>query len=70
DNGVGIPPEEHAKIFDDFYRAPSSTPVRGSGLGLSIARKIMEAHQGSIAIDATGPEGTTFALRFPAGSVV
>ena len=65
DNGVGIPASEQASIFDDFYRASRSTGARGSGLGLSICRKIMHAHGGSIGVVDSSAEGTTFELRFP-----
>ena len=66
DNGIGIPPTEQEKIFDDFYRAGTKKGgERGSGLGLSICRKIMEAHGGNISVRDTGPEGTTFELTFP-----
>jgi len=66
DNGIGIPKSERDRVFDDFYRAGSgkSSGERGSGLGLAICRKIMEAHGGTIRVAATGPEGTTFELRF------
>jgi signal transduction histidine kinase len=47
DTGVGIPAEELPKIFDDFYRGLSSAD-KGAGLGLSIAKRIIEAHGGKI----------------------
>ncbi|MEX1367801.1 MAG: HAMP domain-containing sensor histidine kinase [Nannocystaceae bacterium] len=65
DNGVGIPPQEQARIFEDFRRG-AGTRARGSGLGLSICRKTMEAHGGRIRIAQSGPQGTRFALEFPA----
>lgn len=65
DNGVGIPAAAQGRIFEDFYRV-TGTRARGSGLGLSICRKTMEAHGGRIRIASTGPEGTSFALEFPA----
>ena len=65
DNGIGIAQPERARIFDDFYRAPG-TRARGSGLGLAICRHIMEAHDGEIEVARSSPEGTTFALSFPA----
>jgi signal transduction histidine kinase len=68
DNGVGIPDEDRARVFDDFYRAKDRTgsAPRGSGLGLAICRKILEAHGGSIEVASTGAGGTTFVLRLPA----
>jgi two-component system sensor histidine kinase TctE len=47
DNGVGIPPEERAKVFERFYRVPDS-PGSGSGLGLAIANDIVNAHAGAL----------------------
>ncbi|RKH08649.1 sensor histidine kinase [Corallococcus sp. CA053C] len=65
DNGMGIPPEEWERVFDDFYRLTTSGPeVHGSGLGLALCRRIMGLHQGSIQIASSSPEGTTFALTF------
>ncbi|MCX4240230.1 HAMP domain-containing histidine kinase [Paraliomyxa miuraensis] len=64
DNGIGIPVQEHARIFEDFRRV-AGTRARGSGLGLSICRKTMEAHGGRIRIVRSTPEGTRFALEFP-----
>ena len=64
DNGVGISEADRERVFTDFYR-PSGSKVRGSGLGLAICRHIARAHAGSIEISRSGPEGTTFSLRFP-----
>lgn len=68
DNGVGIPEAEQLRIFEDFQRG-AGTRARGSGLGLSICRKTMEAHGGRIRIVSSGPEGTRFALEFQATMV-
>jgi signal transduction histidine kinase len=66
DNGVGIAPEDRARIFGEFYRGASSAVVtHGSGLGLAVCRRIMLLHQGSIAVAASGTNGTTFELLFP-----
>ena len=54
DTGPGIPPEVRAKIFEPFF---SSKP-KGSGLGLAISQKIIEAHQGEIAIESELQKGT------------
>jgi signal transduction histidine kinase len=69
DNGIGIAAGERGRIFDDFYRAPG-TRARGSGLGLAICRHIMEAHDGDIEVARSSPDGTTFALSFPASILV
>jgi len=68
DNGVGIPAGEQGRIFEDFRRV-AGTRARGSGLGLSICRKTMEAHGGRIRIGSSGPEGTRFVLEFPGAMV-
>lgn len=68
DNGVGIPAGEQGRIFEDFRRV-AGTRARGSGLGLSICRKTMEAHGGRIRIVSSSDEGTCFALEFPMAMV-
>lgn len=70
DNGPGIPKEEIEHIFERFYRGASykSGRVPGSGLGLSIVRKIAEIHKGSIraeSSDKEGESGSTFILSIP-----
>ncbi len=68
DNGVGIPTAEQGRIFEDFRRV-AGTRARGSGLGLSICRKTMQAHGGRIRIASSSERGTRFALEFPATMV-
>ncbi|WNG42276.1 HAMP domain-containing histidine kinase [Archangium violaceum] len=66
DNGIGIPKHEWENVFRDFYRLDSQgSEVHGSGLGLALCRKIMALHGGSIAIENSSPQGTTFSLFFP-----
>ena len=68
DNGVGIPEEERARIFEDFFRGQNrAAPARGSGLGLAICDAVMSAHGGRVSLVESGPSGTTFALDFPRG---
>ena len=69
DNGVGIPLAERRRVFDDFARG-SGGSARGSGLGLSICRRTMRAHGGTISIARSGPEGTSFRLEFPSTMLV
>lgn len=71
DNGTGIPPEHLERIFDRFYqaepsRARSANGSSGAGLGLSIAKWIVEAHGGSIEVESAVNKGTTFTVRLPA----
>lgn len=67
DTGIGVPPTELPKIFDDFYRG-KHTESTGAGLGLSIAKKIVEAHNGRIWVESPNPEtntGSTFRFTLP-----
>ncbi len=68
DNGIGIPRREQKRIFDRFYRVDTllSRQTEGSGLGLSIAQRIVQAHAGRITIDSAPGKGSTFRLRLPA----
>jgi signal transduction histidine kinase len=63
--GSLIPPEAQARVFDRFYRAPGSR-TEGSGLGLSIARQIVESHGGRIAVSSDAAHGTEFRVWLPA----
>jgi two-component system phosphate regulon sensor histidine kinase PhoR len=65
DTGAGIPEEHLPCIFDAFYRV--SRDSRGSGLGLSIARTIVEAHGGNMWCKSTVGEGSTFGFTLPKG---
>ncbi len=68
DEGIGIPPEDQASIFEDFFRARNVGDVGGSGLGLSIAKKIVDAHQGHILLESPyekGKSGTKFTVVLP-----
>jgi len=68
DPGVGIPPEEHEKIFDRFYRIErvGDHLFGGLGLGLAIARQIAQQHGGTISVDSAPGKGSTFAVEIPA----
>src|SRR5215813_10220049 len=67
DRGVGIAAEEHEKIFEKFYRVGASLvhDVKGSGLGLSLVKHIVVAHQGRITVRSKPGEGSTFAIHLP-----
>lgn len=67
DNGIGMPPEALDRIFDRFYRVDKarSRSMGGNGLGLSIAKEIMDAHSGSIDVASQLGKGTTMVLKFP-----
>jgi two-component system sensor histidine kinase KdpD len=69
DRGNGISPYEQNRIFDRFYRGPSvQNRIPGSGLGLSIAHRILEAHQGDLTVKSR-PGETTFRLTLPLNKV-
>ena len=67
DKGKGIPHEEQSKIFEEFYRGKdaAAAQIHGNGIGLSLVKKTMEAHQGSVSVQSEPNEGSTFTLRFP-----
>lgn len=66
DNGPGIAPEYLQHLFNRFYRVPSdNVSVRGTGLGLYICRRIIQAHKGEISVESTLGKGTTFHIRLP-----
>ena len=67
DKGIGIAREELKKIFDKFYQVPVVTGKerRGSGLGLTIAKHIVEAHGGTIEVESEVGKGSRFTIRIP-----
>jgi signal transduction histidine kinase len=66
DTGKGIAPEDQEHLFERFYRIPGSeNQSEGSGLGLSIAKKIAEEHDGQIKVESVLDEGTTFTIVLP-----
>jgi PAS domain S-box-containing protein len=67
DSGVGISEAEQERLFERFYRTPQaqSDAVPGVGLGLSIAKAIVEAHGGAITCESVEGQGTTFAIDLP-----
>jgi len=67
DNGVGIPEDELPYVFEPFYRVDKSRSkdTGGYGLGLSLCKTVMEAHQGKIEIESSLNKGTTVSLFFP-----
>jgi signal transduction histidine kinase len=67
DRGIGIPEQEHRKIFQGFYRVSDAQHMapKGVGLGLKIVKHIMEAHGGDIQVESQKGQGSTFILGFP-----
>jgi len=66
DNGIGIPPNRIDKIFDKFYQIDSTSTrsYSGSGLGLAIVKGIIEGHSGTIRVESTLGNGSTFIVTF------
>jgi signal transduction histidine kinase len=66
DTGKGIAPEDLPQVFERFFRADKARPENGeTGLGLAIARSIVEAHGGSIRVESAPGAGTTFVVSLP-----
>lgn len=68
DTGIGIPPQDLGRIFEEFYRTPQAKEVapRGTGLGLPLVKQIVEAHGGSITVESEVGRGSRFVFRLPA----
>jgi two-component system sensor histidine kinase/response regulator len=66
DNGVGIAPEDLPFVFDGFYRGKTAAAETGVGLGLALARRIVEAHDGTVSVESELGKGTTFFIKLPA----
>jgi signal transduction histidine kinase len=63
DSGAGIPPEHHQEIFEDFVRVDRNTS--GMGLGLAIAKRLVQAHRGKIWVESEATKGSTFRFLLP-----
>jgi signal transduction histidine kinase len=72
DDGPGIPPDDLDKIFDEFHRGKQEGEHRakGAGLGLAIVSRLTRLLGGSVSVDSTVSEGSTFYLRFPLAHLV
>jgi signal transduction histidine kinase len=67
DSGVGIPPEDLSKIFEELYRGSNARSTEGSGLGLALVSRIVALHNGKIFVRSSQiePRGTVFTVRLP-----
>jgi len=67
DYGIGISGKDQEKIFDRFYRCdePQRLGIKGSGIGLTIVKKIIEAHKGHLTLESRPGEGSTFCVHLP-----
>jgi signal transduction histidine kinase len=67
DNGVGIPQDQIARIFDKYYQVGAEAKAQGSGLGLAIVKHVVEAHGGEVAATSVPGRGTRFHIVLPQG---
>ena len=65
DSGVGVPQDQLPYIFDKFFQIGQQARSKGAGLGLAIAREIVEAHGGTISAESSDGQGTTFHIALP-----
>jgi signal transduction histidine kinase len=65
DNGIGIPEADRANVFDLFYRAANVGIIQGTGMGLTIVKRSVDAHKGTISIDSELEKGTTMTVVLP-----
>jgi signal transduction histidine kinase len=70
DRGIGIAAAEHVRIFEPFYRAPDviAAQIQGAGLGLSLVKRIVEAHGGRVLVESAPGSGSEFTVALPAAS--
>ena len=67
DSGIGVPAEEQAHLFNKFFRATNARRARpdGTGVGLYLAKKVIDAHDGKILFESKEGKGSTFGFRLP-----
>ena len=67
DSGVGVPPEDAPKIFEELFRASNARGIEGSGLGLALVHRIVSLHNGKISVRSSqeNPRGTVFTMSLP-----
>jgi signal transduction histidine kinase len=67
DHGLGIPTAAMPRLFEKFYRVEDAAlrNVSGTGIGLYLARQVVEAHDGTIVVDSRAGMGTAFTIRLP-----
>src|SRR5690606_25188946 len=65
DEGIGIPEQDVARLFQMFHRGSNVGRVTGTGLGLALAKLAVEAHGGSVSVASTLGAGTTFTVQLP-----
>jgi signal transduction histidine kinase len=70
DRGIGIAPSEQPRIFEPFYRTPDviAAQIQGAGLGLSLVKRMVDAHGGRVVVHSSAGGGSEFTVILPAGS--
>lgn len=68
DQGIGIPPDGLARLYDPFYRASNTRNIKGTGLGLTIVKESVDLHNGTIRCESEEGVGTTFTVQLPISS--
>jgi two-component system OmpR family sensor kinase len=69
DTGLGVPDDELPHIFEELYRGQEARGLEGSGLGLALAKAVVERHGGAVTAQSRPGQGSVFSLRLPAGSL-
>jgi signal transduction histidine kinase len=67
DTGIGLSAEDRERVFEEFYRVRSEQThgITGTGLGLSLVKRLVEQHQGSITVDSEPGKGSAFTVKLP-----
>jgi signal transduction histidine kinase len=65
DQGIGIPPEDLDRLFEDFHRGSNTADFKGSGVGLAVVRRVLDCHGGHVTVDSTPNEGSIFSVHLP-----
>lgn len=65
DNGIGVPASELEKIFERFYRSSTASGIPGTGIGLNLAKHLIELHEGSIKVESEEGRGAKFVISLP-----
>ena len=70
DHGIGISPDEQRRLFEPFFRgrAVAASSIHGSGLGLSLVKRIVEAHDGTVTVKSVAGRGSSFTIQLPAAA--
>jgi two-component system sensor histidine kinase BaeS len=65
DTGPGVPPDEQERIFERFFRGAAGRKVSGTGIGLTVVKELVQAHDGEIQLQSSSGEGARFIIRLP-----